>query len=285
MSEFGYSPNVRLGYTPGAPTSAAMHRERCRRGGRRSGEVRRQLRDLHGPRRLKRIRQVGRDEFERLYREMCEREELVFDRRGLNSCWCLYVSLMSRYRAQGNGYETTNAQTCKAMAARDRPRCRRTVQRLRRRLAAMGVMDFHHVKRSGAERRPGELDSLRVVLLHLRRAAANVTLRSWSEPALTGRRLRRKALSPPPSAADGKRRRCAAPNGGNEDQQRTIRELPEDRQPYTPSRLEFLSMMEELAPGLMDGAQRRELAALRAEASGSGHSTPRTASIAAEGDR
>lgn len=148
----------------------------------------------------------------------------------------------------------------------------------------MGVMDFHHVKRSGAERRPGELDSLRVILLHLRRAVANVTLRSWSEPALTGRRLRRKALSPPPTAADGERRRCAAPNGGNEDQRRTIREVPEDRQPYAPSRLEFLTMLEELAPGLMDGAQRKELAALRAE-SGSGQDTPRTASIAAEGDR
>ena len=264
----------RNGYAPGGLSADAARRQRARRAGIRSGVVRRQLRDVHGPRKTQRVKQLTAPEFETAYAAMCEREGRPFDRRGLNSHYELYVAHMTRYRVQGNGYETTNRQSCQAMAARGRPRCRRTVQRLRKGLAAMGVLDFHHVKRSGRECLRGELDSLRVICLHQRRGEANVTLRSWSEPALKGRRLRRdKPLIAPPSAADEIR-----PFGadGSEEEQAGPEVLP-----YTAEaarRLAFLSLAELHAPGLLSSLDRQELAQLRAATSTSGQVTDLTCS-------
>lgn len=100
---------------------------------------------------------------------MCASEGLAFDRRGLNTAYELYRADVAAYRAQGQDHETTNAQRGVALASRGRPRCRRTIQLTRKRIEAMGLVAYHHVRRSGARAIPGQLDSLRVQLKPLPR--------------------------------------------------------------------------------------------------------------------
>lgn len=164
-------------------------RRQCRKAGRASGRVRRQLargrRTIDGVElELKwDVRQVTRDEFTRLYEAMCAREGVPCDPRGENTAYTLYAVEMAAYRAQGQDFETTNGQRSAALSSRGRPRARRTVQRTRARLAAMGLVRYHHLRRSGPARVPGQLDTLRVHLLPRRRGwcVANDTPPSGAE--------------------------------------------------------------------------------------------------------
>ena len=185
-------------YGPGGLTTASKFRAAGRRGGIASGIRRRQLaqgrRTPHARSRaqalglLHPVRQIGAEQFERLYRAMCEREGLTFDRRGLNTVYALYRTEMAAYRAQGQCFETTNGQRQDALRNRGRERCRRTVQRNRKRLEAMGLVSYEHIKRGyvkdGAWRAGARKDTLRVELL----------------PAPCEGRVRRANVTPPSGA-------------------------------------------------------------------------------------
>lgn len=172
------NPEFQGDYRPGGLTGRASRRAIARRAGIASGVKRRQLSRGRRPQRRDRgealalsyrIRQATSGEFERLYQRMCERESLPFDRRGLNTAYALYRLDVASYRAQGQDHETTNRQRGIALSSHGRPRCRRTIQLTRKRLEAMGLVRYHHVRRSGAQRTPGQLDSLRVQLMPLPR--------------------------------------------------------------------------------------------------------------------
>lgn len=280
---------VRPAY-PGGTTTAFKRREAARRAGIASGVARRQrstCRREPRPRNMQealalryRIRQVGPEEFERLYRAMCDREKIPFDARGLHTCLELYRQQMTAYRAQGQDWETTNSQMALGLVKRGRGRSRRTVQRHRKRLVAMGLLGYSHVKRSGALRLPGQMDTLRVRCLCPR---ANVTPPSGARASIspTGKCSARSGLNDtndlqtliaPPPAADEIR-----PFGadGSEDEQ----DGPEVANRYATEaarRLAFLTLAELHAPNLLSSHDRRELRQLRAATSG--HGTARTAS-------
>lgn len=292
MSE--YVSSYRPGY-PGGKSQAVLRREAARKAGfasgvarRRASTCRRQPRARTGQEALAlrySIRQVGRDEFERLYRAMCEREEIPFDPRGLRSTLELYRQQMTAYRAQGQDWETTNAQMARGMELRGRARCRRTVQRLRKRLVLMGLIAYAHVRRSGRLRIPGKMDTLRVRCLC---AKANVTpppgagASPFGTHSLLLSRQRQKTLSPPPSAADDVGRRSASPgieDGEDEPAAESVYASEEER------RLAYLELCEAHAPTFLGPTQLRELRLLRSRFGASGQDTALTASIAAEGER
>ena len=183
-------------------------REQCRRAGKASGRVRKRLakrrRTLRGHELplVWRVRQITRTDFERAYRRMCAKEGLVYDTRGLHTAYELYRIEWAAYRAQGQDFQTTNGQRSRALALRGRARCRRTVQRTRRRLQAMGLLAYTHIRRGGW--RPGQKDSLRVHVIPRVCTEANVTPLTGAE----GDGLRPSTPSalqagvPPPTAAD-----------------------------------------------------------------------------------
>lgn len=181
-------------------------RRQCRKAGVASGRRRRAL--ARGRRTLQgrelpltwSVRQVTRSEFERLYRRMCARERLPVDTRGLNTAYELYRIEIAAYHAQGQDFETTNGQRQAALLGRGRPRCRRTVQLTRKRLVAMRLIAYCHIRRGGW--REGQRDTLRVHVLF--RARANCTPPTGTEQApLRGPICSVwKAGVPPPTAAD-----------------------------------------------------------------------------------
>lgn len=241
-------------------TRAGWRRARARKAGIASGAARRKRstckaapRPRSGQQALAlryKIRQVGVEEFEQRYRAMCEAQGIPFDRRGMNTTLELYRVQLTAYRAQGQDYETTNAQAARALELRDRPRCRRTIQRIRKRLEAMGLIAYEHVRRSGHLRIPGQMDTLRVRCLCP--ARANVTPPTGARAASALRALDAAALAstaqtaliPPPTAADG-----VGPlrGPGTEEEQ--------DR-----SRLRWLQLKLEFAPTLLTSRERQELA-------------------------
>lgn len=166
-------------YGPGGLATKCKWRAAARRGGRASGVKRRQLaRGRQTPHARTRaqalsllhpIRQVTFADFERRYAAFCAQSGIPFDRRGLNTTYELYRVEMAAYRAQGQLFETTNGQRQGALSSRGRPRCRRTVQYTRKRLVAMGLVSYEHMRRGSVTAGrwvPGpRKDTLRVELL------------------------------------------------------------------------------------------------------------------------
>lgn len=176
--------------TEGARRSLTKRkREQCRRAGRASGRRRRQL--ARGKRVLQghelplvwSVRQVSRSEFDSLYGRMCEREGLKDDARGRNTVYALYRVEMAAYYAQGQDFETTNGQRETALSSQGRPRCRRTVQRQRKRLELMELVAYRHIRRSGPACIAGQMDTLRVHLLPRARARGDRTLANVIPPS------------------------------------------------------------------------------------------------------
>lgn len=161
-------------YAPGGLNTTARRRAIGRRGGKASGRARRRGRAPRGPRRRRgaslalayKIRQVAHPEFERLYERMCAAQGIRFNRGGLDTAYELYRADFAAYRAQGQDHETTNDQRTGALEKRGRYRGTRTVQRTRKRLGLMGLVSYHHVRRSGQRRIPGQMDSIRVQMRH-----------------------------------------------------------------------------------------------------------------------
>jgi len=83
---------------------------------------------------------------------------------GLQTRIVAYERVVRLLRARGGrvSQRTTNGQRAAGMAAAGRPRCERMMQRVHRDLEAMGVLRVRHVRKSGAARRRGELDCLRL---------------------------------------------------------------------------------------------------------------------------
>jgi len=221
-------------YSQAGPSTKARARARFiaqqRSRGRRSGIKRRQMAAGRPPRRRERTRplalahayrtvhQLIADEFERLYREMCERDGLPFDRRGLTTAYEVYRWAFTRYRACGQDFEFKNEDVMDYLERRRRSRSYRTVIYARRRLEAMGVFNFEHVKRGTWQRdrgwRPGErADTIRATALHVR-ARANCNLPSGAGTSLLRRSVPRSSDPetndrpppndpiPPPAATD-----------------------------------------------------------------------------------
>lgn len=110
-------------------------------------------------------RRFARWQFETLFARHCRQAGKRVSRRRLESCWISYRGVLrASCRAQGGCFRTTNGQRATQMDADGRTRSVRTVQRLHRELEAMGVVTVRHVRRSGAARRPGELDCLAISL-------------------------------------------------------------------------------------------------------------------------
>lgn len=154
-------------------------RAACQRGGRNSGRSRRAM--AADRRRAEGgwfVRQVTREQFDALYAGMCEREGIPDDPRGRNTAYTLYRVEAAAWRAKGQDFETTNGQRTVALNSRGRERQRRTVQRTRKRLEAMGLLRYSHIRRCGA--RAGHRDSLRVHFMvnAQARTCANDTLRT-----------------------------------------------------------------------------------------------------------
>lgn len=293
MSE--HVSTFRPGY-PGGMSTKALRREAARKAGKASGRARRQRSTCKRPPRLRSrqdalalrypIRQVGHEEFEQLYAAMCEREEIPFDRRGLHTAHELYKQQLTAFRVQGQDWETTNTQIARGLELRGRARCRRTVQRTRKRLEAMKLVGYSHVRRSGALCVPGQMDTLRVRCLCPRRA--NVTPPSGAGASPFGAQLapalpaEKTALAPPPSAADDVGLRCAEP-GSDGEQAGT--DAAGEYETEDERRFAFLSMLAEHAPAMLSVADRQELERLRRRLGGSGQATALTDSIAWEGER
>lgn len=269
-------------YCPGGRNETAERRAKARRAGYASGVARRRRSTVRRPPRARtgqqaialayKVRQVGVREFTDRYREMCEDRGIAYDVRGLNTALELYRCHLRHHRACGRqDFETTNDQISRALANNGRPRCRRTVQRQRKRLEWMGLIAYHHVRRSGHRRIPGQLDSLRVRALCPARRA-NVTPPSgagaWlrqAAPACTST-PKATALSPPPTAAETDTPASPANSAAT----RTVEQ----------QRIWWLTLRAE--HGFISDAHRQELADLLER---SGQGTDCTASIAWEGER
>lgn len=109
------------------------------------------------------VQHISRRELERRDRQWRAREGIQTSERGLETLWQRYRSHMATYRVKGQDFKTTNGQGAQALRARNRARCPRTVQRIDKRLADMGLIQRGHVRRGGS--RVGQRDCLRI---HLR---------------------------------------------------------------------------------------------------------------------
>lgn len=136
----------------------------CRAGGKASGRKRRQLAKGKRPPRTRdreqalnlayRRRQFARWQFNILYR----RTYPTGYTNGCETLWQHYEGNFKLYRVLGQHFRTTNAQRAAYLANKHRPRCRRTVQRLNRRLGEMGLAKVSWYKDQRAT--PGHKDCL-----------------------------------------------------------------------------------------------------------------------------
>lgn len=184
-------------YHPAGSTAAHKRRQVAKRNGRAgglaSGVKRRQLaagarrtRDgrLGVPKAYPPVPWLSRVKTEALFRADCERDGRRFHRGGYETVDAVYRVLKRWECVKGQGFEITNANVTAALEELGRGRCRRTVQYVRRRLAAMGVCRCDVVSRSGPRRTPGRLDTIRVHLLRKR-----------LHPAPTGQEQARRSTS------------------------------------------------------------------------------------------
>ena len=226
-------------YAPGGLTTQAKQRALARRNGRKgglaSGVKRRQLaRGRRLPRRRTRHealslayrhRQLTQAELYRRYELEWPRPErptaAVAWEKGRETLWEHYRSVFTGFRAQGQHYRTTNGQRGAALALRGRPRSRRTVQRLNRKLDLLGVAHVGHYKDQGA--RPGHKDCLVVEIRTPSKLHVTPLLRSSGNPP-EGREVPTATATsttsvPPTSSAmppDGGDQRQAPPAPGTE---------------------------------------------------------------------
>lgn len=279
-------------YCPGGRSDVAERRARARRAGYASGVARRRRSTVRRPPRARtgqhavslayKVRQVTAAEFEDRYRVMCEQHDgagrackvsacdlcgakkgtpcapIPFDQRGLNTARELYRQQMTAFRHHGQDWETTNAQISRGLECRGRGRSRRTVQRNRKRLEAMGLVGYSHVVRSGWLRIPGKLDTLRVRCMCPARIAngtpppgAGAWLRQ-AAPACTSK-SKATALSPPTSSAD-------------EDPPASPEHGATTERTETEQRLFWLELKAEHAPNMMRPSEWPELERRRAQA-------------------
>jgi hypothetical protein len=157
-------------------------------------------------------RRYTRWQFEQAYARHCRTVGKAISIRRLESLWVCHRGLQRRARACKGAFNTTNKEGEARMKNAGREREERTIRRLHRELEAMGLAQATHIKRSGAARRPGELDYLRI-------AVANI---SFVRPCFAGPRQEETSLQdvssiaeaptstatttaslPPPTAADG----------------------------------------------------------------------------------
>lgn len=145
---------------------ASLRRRRARRAGKASGVARRgRAKGRAVPHR--RTRELALDE--RGGRPIRQANRAEFDRRhiasgpsnqqGRDTGWLVYCQDMRVARRERSA-QTTGPQRVRGLVLAARPRCRRTVQRHRRRLERMGLMRYGHVRRKGEK--IGERDSIRV---------------------------------------------------------------------------------------------------------------------------
>jgi len=138
-------------------------RQRRREGYRPAGRKIGHQRDQHlGLSLAYRIQQINRVEFDKRFEQLRARQERRVSERGRQTVWVEYLSCMAVYRTKGQDFKTTNSQRAAALAARNRPRCSRTIQRVHKDLAEMGLLRRAHVRRGGS--RAGRRDCLRVFM-------------------------------------------------------------------------------------------------------------------------
>lgn len=183
---------------------------RARRAGLASGRKRRRLAPSFESRRARQrelalnfpVRLVDRREFER--RDDVRRAALGIgpSERGTETLWQEYLSCVKAYKAQGQGFLTTNGQRAAALRKRGRPRCERTVRRAHASLTEMGLLRRFHDRRGGS--RAGNRDRLRVELVPSfvppPLAAGSTSASRSSDPAPP---VGRTALSAPPDGGRG----------------------------------------------------------------------------------
>ena len=163
-------------YSPGGHIhNAAWKRERARVNGRKggfaAGVTRRQLargrRDTHDgglgvPKAYAPVPWLSRAHTEQVFRSLCAEDGRRFHRGGYESFDAVYRILKRWSIAKGQDFEITNENVSAALLALERPHSRRTVQYVRARLVRAEVLTCAHVKRSGARRTPGAMDTIRV---------------------------------------------------------------------------------------------------------------------------
>lgn len=211
-------------YSPGGLSGKSKRRVIAQRAGKVSGRLRRQRgagrRSSHRRTRQEalcltyRHRQFRRDEFFSRYKQAfpppIHPPALVQWKRGRVTAWLDYRLDFRLYRKRGQHCGTTNWRRGRALELNHRPRCRRTVQRLHRKLEAMGLVAFHPMKRKGSK--PGERDYLVMEVRTPENPACHPPAKGGSGncpkgrvPALPAKESTQKSGEsglPPPSAAD-----------------------------------------------------------------------------------
>jgi hypothetical protein len=149
------------------PSPERARQQLARKAGLASGRKRRQLANPQRRRMRQRelalkfpVRIVDREEFERRDFERRLRAGLNPNERGTETLWQEYQSCVRAFRAQGQGFLTTNGQRAEALCKHGRPRCGRTVQRAHGALREMGLLRRFHDRRGGS--RVGNRDRLRI---------------------------------------------------------------------------------------------------------------------------
>lgn len=144
-----------------------QRRDRARKAGLASGRKRRQFAQPQKRRVRQRelalkfpVKLIDRAEFDR--RDFARRlaAGLNPNERGTETLWQEYLSCARAYKAQGQGFLTTNGQRSAALHKAGRPRCARTIRRAHAALTEMGLLRRFHDRRGGA--RAGNRDRLRV---------------------------------------------------------------------------------------------------------------------------
>jgi hypothetical protein len=152
----------------GYSSPARARLQRARKAGLASGRKRREL--AHPPvrRRMRQrelalkfpVKLVDRDEFDRREFERRLRLGIAPNARGEETTWLEYENCIRCFKAQGQGFLTTNGQRAEALAKRGRPRCDETIRRQHKILTELGLLRRFHDRRGGA--RAGNRDRLRV---------------------------------------------------------------------------------------------------------------------------
>ena len=220
-----FSPKLGV-YAPGGVTTQMRRREAARLAGRASGRARRARSPMK--RRMGRQaalalkyrhRQLDRKGFYALYEQHRPRPleaPLIAVERwemGRNIAWRYYRSLFRRFRFEGQHFRTTNGQRAAALANEDRPRCRRTVQRLNRLLEEMGVAKISWHKNQGNT--PGHKDCLVVEIRTLCKSAQTCVTPPTGAPSIPSG-LDDGALTSKAKSIDSTASRHVPPDGGDQ---------------------------------------------------------------------
>jgi hypothetical protein len=215
----------------GYPPARRLRQQRARAAGLASGRKRRELGDRAVTRRARqrelalnfRVKLIDRAEFDRLDFARRLRAGIEPNERGTETLWQEYLSCARAYRAQGQGFFTTNGQRAEALRKAGRPRCERTVRRAHAALSEMGLLRRFHDRRGGW--RAGRKDRLRIQFapsyVQPPSAAPTTTAsqscvgaRNGLDCAAGGRRERTARARPPDGGGEGGRQ--AAGNGSDD---------------------------------------------------------------------